>query len=222
MKKRTIIHGFAMGMLFVFTIGCRETGTVTDADGNVYKTVKIGNQWWMAENLKTTKYHDGTPIPLVTDSIVWSSLTSPGYCWYNNDSGAYKNTYGALYNWYAVSTGKLAPSGWHVPTDAEWKILTDFLGGEKVAGGKMKEKGKAHWTPPNKGATNRSGFTALPGGVRSHKGGFSLITNAAHFWSSFSDVPTSAWGRILFYFNDDVFRTHNARTYGFSVRFVKD
>ena len=99
--------------------------TVTDKDDNVYHTVTIGTQTWMAENLKTTKYNDGTAIPLVTDSTAWTSLLTPAYCWYNYDATTYKNTYGALYNWYAVNTGKLAPIGWHVATDAEWTTLTD-------------------------------------------------------------------------------------------------
>ena len=111
------------------------TPNVVDIDGNVYHTVTIGTQVWMVENLKTTKYNDGTAIPLVTDNTAWGALTTPGYCWYNNDSATYKNTYGALYNWYAVNTGKLAPTGWHVPTDSEWTVLTTYLGGQSVAGG---------------------------------------------------------------------------------------
>ena len=99
----------------------------TDADGNVYHTVTIGTQTWTVENLKTSKYNDGTKIPLVTDGTTWGNLTTPGYCWHNNDAATNKATYGALYNWYAVNTGKLAPSGWHVPTDAEWTTLENYL-----------------------------------------------------------------------------------------------
>ncbi|MFZ4572381.1 MAG: fibrobacter succinogenes major paralogous domain-containing protein [Bacteroidales bacterium] len=112
-------------------------GTTTDVDGNLYHSVTIGTQVWMDENLKTTKYNDGSSIPLVTDSIAWINMTTPGYCWYHNNAAAYKNTYGALYNWYAVNTGKLAPTGWHVPTDAEWTILVAYLGGELLAGGRI-------------------------------------------------------------------------------------
>lgn len=137
----------------------------TDIEGNVYKTVKIGTQIWLKENLKTTKFNDGTNIPLVTDDTEWSGLTSTGYCWYNNNV-AYKNEYGALYNFYAVTTGKLCPSGWHVPSDDEWTLLIDFLGGEEVAGGKLKEAGLSHWHSPNYNATNESGFSGLPGGYR--------------------------------------------------------
>ena len=118
----------------------------------------------MAENLRTTKYNDGTPIPQVTDAAAWSNLMTPGYCWYNNDAAKYKETYGALYNWYTVNIGNLCPSGWHVPADTEWMVLTAHLGGEKISGGKLKETGTLHWDKPNLRATNETGFTALPGG----------------------------------------------------------
>jgi uncharacterized protein (TIGR02145 family) len=151
-------------------------GTVADIDSNIYKTVQIGTQIWMAENLKTTRYNDGNLIPYVTDLIEWEQLiewekfavcrqlTTGAYYWYNNNSSN-KNIYGAIYNWYAVNTGKLCPTGWHVPTDAEWHTLAYFLGGEKVAGGKLKETGTTHWLNLNAGATNESSFTALPGAV---------------------------------------------------------
>ena len=140
------------------------SNTVTDIDGNVYHTVKIGTQVWMVENLKTTKYNDGTPIPLVTANSSWAILTTPGYCFYNNDANVNKATYGAMYNWYIVNTGKLCPAGWHVPIDAEWTTLTNYLGSENAAGGKLKEFGISHWVTPNDGTTNSSGFTALPAG----------------------------------------------------------
>jgi uncharacterized protein (TIGR02145 family) len=136
-----------------------QTGTVTDVDGNIYKTIGIGSQIWMAENLMTTKYRDATPIPNITSSL------SGAYCWYNNDSATYKNTYGALYNWYAVNTGNLCPVGWHVPTYSEWNTLISFEGGCAIAGGYLKETGTAHWVSPNTGATNKSQFSALPGGA---------------------------------------------------------
>ncbi len=142
-----------------------ESG-VTDIDNNHYEAVRIGSQLWMAENLKTTRYNDGTPIPLVTDSLEWDNLVTPAYCWYRNDPVTYGETYGALYNLHVVSTGILCPSGWHVPSDAEWTVLSDYLGGESVAGGKLKEAGTTHWYTPNAGATNETGFTALPGGIR--------------------------------------------------------
>ncbi|MBV5329787.1 MAG: hypothetical protein JZU65_19525 [Chlorobium sp.] len=142
-----------------------QNNNASDADGNTYKTVVIGTQTWFAENLKTTKYKDGTAIPLVTDNTAWKNLTTPAYCWYNN-TVSNKATYGALYNWHTVSTANLCPAGWHVPSDSEWKTLTDFLKGESTAGNKLKEAGTTHWNSPNTGATNESGFTALPGGYR--------------------------------------------------------
>ncbi|MCB9001260.1 MAG: fibrobacter succinogenes major paralogous domain-containing protein [Bacteroidales bacterium] len=158
-------------------------GTVTDIDGNTYITVTIGNQVWMAENLKTTHYNDGTAIPNVTDGNEWAALTTGAYCWYSNAT-AYKDTYGALYNWYAVNTGKLAPTGWHVATDAEWTTLTTYLGGESVAGGKLKETDTTHWASPNTGATNETGFTALPGGYRGRGGAFGGIGGYGYWWSA--------------------------------------
>jgi uncharacterized protein (TIGR02145 family) len=170
-----------MGIILLLISSCKkdndenkpETGTVTDVEGNVYKIVKIGAQWWMAENLKTTKYNDGTPIPLLNNSNNWwdEIQKSPCYGWYLDDPVKYKNTIGAYYNWYTVNTGKLAPSGWHIPGEAEVDTLIKFLGGENVAGGKMKstgslDKGTGPWSYPNEGATNSSGFSGGPGGFR--------------------------------------------------------
>ena len=148
---------------------------IADADGNTYKIIKIGDQVWTAENLRTTRYNDGTEIPLVTDYTAWTNLTTPSYAWTNNDIGN-KSVYGALYNWFVVKTCKLCPSGWHVPTDAEWTILENHLGGISVAGGKMKETGTEHWFAPNTDATNESGFTALPGGWRDGDNGSLLLS----------------------------------------------
>ncbi len=139
--------------------GC---GIITDGDGNTYNTVVIGSQCWMAKNLITSKYDDGTDILLVTNEAEWWNLTSPGYCWYNNVTG---NTYGALYNWHTVNMGNPCPIGWHVPTFGEWETLDTFLGIYQ-AGGILKEAGTVHWQSPNTGATNEHGFTALPGGFR--------------------------------------------------------
>lgn len=150
--------------------------SVSDIDGNIYKTIQIGAQAWMAENLKTTKFNDGSPIPYIADATDWSQLSAPGYCWYNNDAESFKTVIGALYNWYTTDVagngGKnVCPSGWHVPTDPEWTILTDYLGGLSVAGGKLKESGISHWQSPNINASNESGFTAIPGGYRSYTDG---------------------------------------------------
>lgn len=137
---------------------------VSDIDGNIYKTIKIDTMIWMAENLKTTKYNDGTAIPLVAGGSAWRALITPGYCWYNNRPAIYKSNFGALYNWFAVNTGKLCPVGWHVATNDEWLTLLTYLGGPDVAGSKLKESGTAHWTDNSIETTNSSGFTALPGG----------------------------------------------------------
>ena len=240
MKKVSIIlfYSFAiMGLFLIFTTSCVksndeitpppiETSTITDIDGNVYKTVKIGTQWWMAENMKTTRYNDGSAIPLVTDGAVWKALISPGYCWYHNDTTK-QNTYGGLYNWYAVNTGKLAPTGWHVPTDAEWTILTTYLGGDNVAAGKMKSTGTIEaftgwWHHPNTGATNESGFTAVPAGYRYGSGTFHFIGTNGSWWSSSEYNTQYAWTRGLYYSYSDVYRNDNIKNAGFSVRCLRD
>ena len=145
----------------------------TDGCGNTYGTVVLGNQEWLTENLKTTKYNDGTPISLVEDNGQWGSLTTPAYSWYNNDQTSNEDPYGALYNYYTVAdtnSRNVCPLDWHVPSDAEWQVLIGFLGGFDIAGGVMKEEGTAHWTSPNTGATNSSGFTAVAGGNRNTSG----------------------------------------------------
>jgi len=233
-KNRIWIYPlFIICALFLTTSSCKKsssttpaTNTITDVDGNVYHYVVIGTQTWMGENLKTTKYNDGTSIPLVSDYSAWNLLTTPGYCWYNNDVSN-KNTYGALYNWYAVNTGKLAPSGWHVPTDAEWTTLTIYLGGETVAGGQMKstgtiELGTGLWYRPNTDATNKSGFTAVPAGYRDYLGTFNRIGMTGEWWSSSEDDTGYAWSRYLEYDYSDVTRGATGKNRGFSVRCVRN
>ena len=194
---------------------------IADKNGNTYFSVMIGNQVWFAENLKTTKYNDNTPIPLITDNPL------PGYGWYNNDSITYKSTYGALYNWYALDAasngGKnVCPSSWHVPSDAEWTTLTTYLGGEGFAGGKLKETGTIHWQSPNTGATNETGFTALPGGLRGLGGGYVNILGSCYFWSTTANNSTSAWSRDLSFSNNAVVREFPDKGYGCSVRCLRD
>jgi len=168
-------------------------GIVSDIDGNFYKTTQLGTQLWMAENLKTIKFNDGTPIPNVTDNANWESLLTPGYCWYNNDEATYKGTYGALYNWYAVKTDKLCPAGWHVPSNDEWNKLITYLGGEIAAGAKVIETGNLHWIETHiVGATNETGFTGLPGGSRSISNdfrGFVSLGIYGHWWTSTDYTP---------------------------------
>lgn len=196
-------------------------GTMTDIDGNTYKTVTIGTQTWMAENLKVTKYNDGTSIPIVSDSAAWSVLTTGAYCNYENEQCSVA-IYGRLYNWYAVNTGKLCPTGWHVPTDTEWTTFINYLGGEDAAGGKLKEIGIAHWQSPNEGATNESGFTALPSGFRGFNGTFGNIGYSGLWWSATNDDANKAWLRDMFYGNSVVNRSNRYKGNGFSVRCVKD
>ena len=195
---------------------------VEDIDGNVYKTVKIGNQTWMTKNLKTSRFNDGTPIPLVTDGAAWAALTTPAYCWYNNDSVSYKNTYGALYNGYAVMTGKLCPTDWHVPTDEEWTKLIKYLGGESYAGDRLKETGTDYWVSPNTGATNESGYTALPGGLRYHDGIFHDFGFSGYWWTSTEYSDTRAFFRYMDYEYSNVFGFNNSKNIGFSVRCIRD
>lgn len=189
--------------------------TVTDIEGNIYHTLTIGTQVWMLENLKTTKFNDGTSIPNVTNDSIWTSLITPGYCWYDNNT-SYKNPYGALFNWYTINTGKLAPVGWHIPTDAEWTVLMNYLGGEKNAGNKLKEKGTAHWKNTNTGATNETGFTALPGGYRSYE--FANFGSFSSWWSS----TEGAMNRSIISSGGVVYANRYSKYYGLSVRCIKD
>src|SRR5690554_4857483 len=196
-------------------------GSITDIDGNTYKTVTIGTQTWMAENLKVTKYNDGIAIPNVTDNTAWRELATGALCDYAN-TPSNSETYGKLYNWHAVNTGKLCPTGWHVPSDAEWTVLTDYLGGESVAGGKLKETGTTHWASPNTGATNETGFTALPGGYRYFNGTFYNVGNYGTWWSATEFNAAGAWFRNVGYDYSDVLRYSNDKEVGFSVRCLRD
>lgn len=195
--------------------------TVTDYDGNVYNTIIIGTQEWLKENLKTTKFNDGTNIPLVTSDNGWFNLYSPGYCWYNNDAITYKEVYGAIYNWPVSYTGKLCPTGWHVPSNEEWTTLTNFLGGESIAGGKLKEDGIIHWNSPNSGATNETGFTALPGGWRHPDGTFNDVSYNGGWWSNSMYSSIYAWSRSMRWDQSNVTNWYRDRRDGYSVRCIK-
>jgi uncharacterized protein (TIGR02145 family) len=197
-------------------------GRMTDQDGNSYKTIVIGTQTWMAENLKTTKLNDGTTIPFVTDTISWSSISTPACCWQNNDP-ARKVTYGVLYKWYTVNTGKLCPDGWHVPSDGEWTTLTDYLGGENIAGGKLKESGFRHWNNPNTGATNETGFSALPGGNRLD-GPDALFANLGQMggWWTTDFVESWAVNRLMYDNSIHVQKFFHSKKNGLSVRCIQD
>lgn len=222
-----------MGFFLFFTNGCSKSSkkidgpqtsgsTVLDKDGNVYHMDTIGHQIWLVENLKTTRYNDNSIIKWVPDPTEWSTLgIQAAGCWFNNDIGN-RDTYGALYDWYAVSSGKLCPVGWHVPTDAEWQTMIDYVGSQTVAGGFLKETLTTHWATPNTGATNHFGFTALPGGVRYTTGTFYFQKNAGYWWSSTESSSTSAWHRVMYYNLVTVDRITNSKDLALSVRCIKD
>ena len=194
--------------------------TETDEDGNNYGTVKIGTQVWMAENLKTTKYNDKTLIPLVTDNAAWAVLSTPAYCWYDNNI-ANKAVYGALYNMFAVATNKLCPTGWHVPTDADWTVLTSYLG--VLAGGRLKEAGTTHWNEPNTDAINDSQFSALPGASRDAGGEFtSILRESGSWWSSTDESEGLTYYRTMSNSGSEIKRYYDQKENGFSVRCIKD
>jgi len=197
-----------------------ETGAMTGNDGKTYKTVKIGGQWWMSENLRETKYRNGDAIPEVTDNSQWGNLNTGARCSYGNEESN-ATTYGYLYNWYAaVDRRNIAPAGWRVPTDADWTALTNYLGSH--SGGKMKATGTPHWQRPNEGATNASRFSALPGGYRFYGGDFGYLGITAYFWSATEYDTDGAWGRHLDCSASDVYRSSRDKQNGFSVRLVRE
>jgi uncharacterized protein (TIGR02145 family) len=204
-----------------------------DIDGNMYPMVKIGTQIWMKTNLRVTHFRNGDPIPNVIDNSEWMALTSGSYCSIY-DSSKEVVLYGHLYNSYAVSDSRsIAPEGWHVASDEEWKQLEIFLGLSELEanqngprgideGGKLKEAGTIHWTSPNTGATNRYGFSALPGGALSFSGEYSHINLAACFWSSTRQDSSTVWGRVIYYNDARIYRGNYINWFGFSVRCIKD
>lgn len=193
-----------------------EPTTVTDIDGNVYNIVRIENQLWMRENLKTTRLNNGKIITLASDH--WFFDEEPSRCFYNNDGASYRDTYGLLYNMYAVYTEKLCPVGWHVPTFKDWEILTNnWYGGY---GGKLKETGTSHWISPNTGADNSTGFTAVPGGQRLMDGSYSGLGYQAHYW--IDNNPSGAENIEMYYDNTHVFPQGASKWSGLSVRCIKD
>jgi uncharacterized protein (TIGR02145 family) len=203
----------------VSDVTCPSTVTY---DGITYNIVKIGCQCWFKENLRTTIYNDNSSIPNVTDNATWTSTTTGAYCCYGN-SASNCTTYGALYNWYAVKTGKLCPSGWHVPSDGEWTTLYNYLGGWEVAGGALKEAGTSHWLSPNTDATNSSGFSALPGGRRSYSSGvFEGLGQYGFWWYSTDNGASYAWSVTLYYNTAYAGYGLNHMPLGYSVRCLRD
>ncbi len=229
--KKTIL---LISVLAFLTLN-NHAQTVTDIDGNVYNTVIIGGQKWMKENLRVTHYRNGVQIPNFISPASWTNnYTTGAMCYYNNDSSTYASTYGALYNWYAViDTNKICPEGWHVPTNSEWNILekyidptvdTTFFGLTGTDfGGMLKETGTSHWTSPNTGATNSSGFSALPGGYRYIYASYTDIGNYGYWWSTTGFDTENAWDRLLSFDNSQVYRAYHDKTLsGFSIRCICD
>ena len=205
---------------FVLNIGGQTSTLNRNVDG--FTTVMIGSKQWMRENLNVATYRDGTAIPEVTDPTAWANLTTGAWCWYNNDA-ANGAIYGKLYNWYAVADSRgLCPTGWHVPTDAELTTLSTTLGGDAVAGGKMKVAGTTRWTAPNTGADDSSGFSGLPGGFRGGAGAFTDVGSFGVWWSSTEYVTSFAWFRYLTYASGSIGRGFDNKQGGFSVRCLRD
>jgi uncharacterized protein (TIGR02145 family) len=199
-----------------------DPSSVSDADGNAYNIVRIGTQLWMEENLRVLHYRNGDPIQNVTENTQWSNLTSGAYCWYLNDEIQYKDPYGTLYNYYTVSDGRdICPAGWRIPSQTDWNTLQSFLGGNLVAGGKLKEAGTVHWYAPNDGATNESNFSSMPGGDRVPTGPFEYIRQTAEFWTSTEETTTTAYVYFLSFEAGGLYNNPFNKKYGLSVRCIK-
>lgn len=217
MKQTKLLSAIIIVILF-FAVNTSYS-QVTDKDGNSYRTVTIGKQIWMAENLNVEHYRNGDPIPEVQDKEEWDNLTTGAWCWYENNS-ANGMTYGRLYNWYAVNDPRgLAPEGWHIPSSNEWNKLTDNLGGAETAGTKLKSTGG--WNEGGNG-DNKSGFTAIPGGYRTHDGYFSNMGKNALFWTSTEFNSANSWFRNVIASIPDVYAPNYGKDFGLSVRCVKD
>ncbi|MEZ5071585.1 MAG: fibrobacter succinogenes major paralogous domain-containing protein [Bacteroidales bacterium] len=230
MKLRPLDARNGLGIFFALALlfsACSQS--VTDVDGNRYATVDIGEQTWMAGDLRTTRFRDGSEIPLVEGYEEWAKADAAAYCWYNNDEAAIPGQ-GALYNAYVLESGEVCPEGWHLPSDEEWSRLQQDLGSVSHVGAMLKEEGTAHWKTPNEGADNRTGFTALPGGYRSYNGTFNLSRIAGFWWSSSEaswygagmDSSNSYVFRNLRYDTREIIRSNASPTNGFSIRCVKD
>ncbi len=245
MKVSIYFKLFLIGLLTILINGCKKDavkseevvfnpskiyGTMTDQDGNTYKTITIGTQTWMAENLRVTKYSNGDTIPNVSDDATWTALNTGAYCNYNNTTDKDKIAmYGRLYNWFTISDSRsIAPVGWHVPSDAEWSALMALLDYD-VAGGKMKETGNNHWGDPNVGATNESVFTALPAGYRSGMAGvtFDGLGSCCNWWTATSKDITFGWDNFAWFRNQynlyaSPYHHYTYKQFGYSIRLVKD
>jgi uncharacterized protein (TIGR02145 family) len=227
-----IIEKISMFILLIIVFSCKKEtpppppppineNIVSDIDGNVYSFIEIGTQTWMTENLKTTKYCNGESITNVTNEVDWANTTDGAWADYANESQN-ENIYGKLYNWFAINDSRnICPCGWHVPSDEEWTVLTDYLGGESVAGGKMKSI-SSYWQNQNIGASNSSGFNGLPAGRRVSNNSFQFLNTRCFFWSSTLNASNSAWARFLVNSEDYALRSFYLLSDGLSVRCIKD
>lgn len=209
---------------FVILSGISESNDkelIFDFEGHGYKTITIGSQIWMAENLRSKKYNDGTIIPMEPENSDWA-IASPHYCWYKNNEPSYNENYGILYNWFVASSNKICPVGWHVPSNTEWNTLITYLGGINVAGGSLKETGFLYWLSPNTGATNSSGFSARGAGSRNYDGTFGGLNLSGIFWSTTETPPN--WGNTCTtdYSVSTAFISTAYKTGGYSIRCIKD
>lgn len=194
-------------------------GTVTDIDGNIYNTVTIGSQCWMVENYRAKRYRNGTYLQNITVTSQWTNLTYGAYCYFNNDT-LNEQVYGKLYNWYAASSGILAPTGWHVANNSDWNLLISTLGGEGIAGGKLKSLNL--WSNPNDGATNETGFAGIPNGARYGDGAFVQLGTVAYYWSSSSGFMTAPFYYLGY--GDSYLRYGfvGDKKSGYAIRCIKD
>jgi len=234
MKRKLSIYSFILMSVVLLNWGCSKSddsntpaptpATITDIDGNVYHTVTIGTQVWLKENLKVSRYRNGDSIPIVTSNTTWGNLSTGACCSFDN-SNTYLNTYGRLYNWFAVTDlRKIAPAGWHVPSLAELHTLSQYLGGSSaMAGGKLKEAGLAHWLNPNGDATNSTGFTALPGGRRDIDT-FIGIGSDGYWWTSSVSAfsPDEASYYSMTFLVGYLAELQANKKKGMSVRLIKD
>jgi uncharacterized protein (TIGR02145 family) len=219
--KNQLLYIILMLSIFCFYFFTCCSNNSNNPSAQKIDTVAIGTQVWMKKNLDVDHYRNGDPIPHITNSTDWKNLKSGAWCYYE-DNPAYGAIYGKLYNWYAVNdTRGLAPMGWHIPSYKEWTTLLIYLGDENIAGGKLKESGTSHWEIPNKGATNESKFSALPGGFCDS--GISLLIGYYGYWWSSTEYDSSkADFRCLFFNGIDIGRGSSEKQKGYSVRCVRD
>jgi uncharacterized protein (TIGR02145 family) len=234
---RSGIYALSFILLIAITFSCEQepvapidtpvieyADPLVDIDNNVYKTVVIGDQIWMAENLRVTKFNDGVPVSSIADKDIWQYTVLPAYCWYNNDSIANNLTFGALYNYRAVHTGMLCPVGWHVPSLEEWTTMIDYAGGYRVTGGKLKQIGTKLWSEPNTDATDVFGFNAVPGGMRRilDGGKFVSINTLARLWCFDEENAFFAYAKEIQSTTASISTFSTPKRYGHSVRCIKN